>query len=398
KYAREAARSLTKNSPVEDAVSFRQNLAIVTAASGKFREALGMLRSIEDLVSPWSSDYWLALGGIYQRTGEKDSAVAAYMNGLTVVSPKELRDTLEGVYMALHGSLNGLDEGIERLKQSGAVFDPGRYRSEHAGTGKVVLAELFTGAECGPCVSSDIAFDALGEYYPRTDLSILEYHVHIPGPDPLTTNDSWSRYQMYRGGGTPTAVIDGRETILGGGPKTIAKNRFNLYRYAIGKYIADRPGMTLKIGIARKGDSIAVEAHMGGYRGHTGEGNLVLHVALVQRAVEYTGANGISRHAMVVRKLFGGTDGTPVAAGPADETTRVALSMSDVDADIKALLQDPKAQPSWPGKRRNFNGWRPHPEHLDRSNLSVVAWIQNSGTHEILQSASGDVPSGTRAD
>ena len=49
-----------------------------------------------------------------------------------------------------------------------------------------VLVELFTGAECPPCVAADLAFDALGKTYKPTDVVLLEYHLHIPGPDALT--------------------------------------------------------------------------------------------------------------------------------------------------------------------------------------------------------------------
>jgi tetratricopeptide (TPR) repeat protein len=398
KFAEAATRSLTKNSPVEDAVAFKQNLAMVTAARGELRDALGMLRSIEDLASPWSTDFWLALGGIYQKLGQPDSAVNAYMNGLTVMNPKELRDTLESVYRKVHGSMDGLDADLDRLKQSGAVFDPGRYSPGEHRTGKVMLAELFTGAECSPCVASDIALDALGEYYPRTDVVIIEYHVHIPGPDPLTTNDSWNRYQMYRGGGTPTVVIDGRESIVGGGPKFIARNRFNLYRNAIQKYQGDEPGMNLRIDVVRLHDSIAVAAHVGRVKGQAEPGNCVLHLALVQRSVAYPGGNGITRHAMVVRGLFGGPAGTPVSSSLPEETVHLSLNVADVEAGIRDLLHDPKGQPSWPGRRRNFSGWRAVPENIDRSNLRVAAWIQNADTHEVLQSVSEDVPAGTSAD
>jgi hypothetical protein len=383
---------------VEDAVAFKQNLAMVTAARGEFRDALGMLRSIEDLASPWSTDFWLALGGIYQKLGQPEKAVNAYMNGLTVMNPKELRDTLESVYRKLHGSVNGLDADLDSLKQSGAAFDPGRYAPGERRTGKVLLAELFTGAECPPCVASDIAFDALGEYYPRADVVIIEYHVHIPGPDPLTTNDSWNRYQMYRGGGTPTAIIDGRESIVGGGPKFIARNRFNLYRNAIQKYQGDEPGMSLKIDVLRRHDSIAVAACVGQVRGHANAGNCVLHLALVQRTVDYTGGNGITKHSMVVRMMFGGPAGTPVSSTLPEETIQLTLGMADVEAGIRDLLNDPKGQPSWPGRRRNFSGWRGLPEKIDRSNLTVAAWIQNAGTHEVLQSVAEDVPAGTGTD
>jgi tetratricopeptide (TPR) repeat protein len=397
KFAEAAVRSLTKSSPVEDAVAFKQNLAMVTAARGEFRDALGMLRSIEDLVSPWSTDFWLALGGIYQKLGQPEDAVSAYMNGLTATSPKELRDTLEAVYGKVHGSIDGLDASLDRLKLSGASFDPGRFAPRERATGKVILAELFTGAECPPCVASDIAFDALAEYYPRTDVAILEYHVHIPGPDPLTTNDSWNRYQLYGGGGTPTVVIDGHESIVGGGPKSIARNRFNLYRYAVQKYKGDEPGMSLKINVARSHDSIAVAAHVGRIMGRSKAGNWVLHVALVQRSVDYTGGNGITRHAMVVRRLFGGPAGTVLSSTVPEETIHLSVDMADVEAGIRDLLRDPKSQPSWPGRKRNFSGWRAVPEKIDRANLTVVAWIQDAGAHEVLQSVSQDVPSGMSA-
>jgi hypothetical protein len=391
-YAEAAERTLAKNSPVEKTILFRQNLAMVDAAAGKDRDALTMLRSVEDLVDPWSIDFWRSLGGIYRRLGEPEKAVHAYMNGLIAVNTKDLRDTLESVYRSVHGSTGGLDADLERLKESGASFDPGRYSPGAPGTGRVTLVELFTGAECGPCVASDIAVDALGEYYPGTDLSILEYHVHIPGPDPMTTNDSWSRYQMYGGGGTPTAVFDGRESILGGGPKFVARNRFNLYRYAIQKYRNDKPGMSLTIGVARRGDSISVAAHTGKEKMGRNAGNCFLHAALVQRSVAYTGANGISRHAMVVRKLFGGPGGTPVSSASPDGTISLALSVSDVEAGIRELISDPKGQSSWGGRKRNFTGWKSLPENIDPRNLKIVAWIQDAATHEVLQSVSGDVP------
>ena len=58
---------------------------------------------------------------------------------------------------------------------------------------RVVLLELFTGAECGPCVAADLAFDALSDVYRTTELITLEYHLHIPRPDPLTGRDSVTR-------------------------------------------------------------------------------------------------------------------------------------------------------------------------------------------------------------
>jgi hypothetical protein len=155
--------------------------------------------------------------------------------------------------------------------------------------------------------------------------------------------------------------------------------------------------MILKIDVARSHDSIAVAAHMGQIKGRSKAGNCILHIALVQRSVDYTGGNGISRHAMVVRRLFGGPAGTPVSSTLPEETIQLTVDIADVDAGIRDLIHDPKSQPSWPGWKRNFSGWRAVPENVDRSNLMVVAWIQDAGTHEVLQSVSQDVPSGMSA-
>ena len=46
--------------------------------------------------------------------------------------------------------------------------------------------ELFTGAQCPPCVAADVAFDVLEKTYKPADLVLIQYHLHIPGPDPLT--------------------------------------------------------------------------------------------------------------------------------------------------------------------------------------------------------------------
>jgi hypothetical protein len=49
---------------------------------------------------------------------------------------------------------------------------------------RVVVMELFTGAQCPPCVAADLGFDGLNKSYQPTDLVLLQYHQHIPGPDP----------------------------------------------------------------------------------------------------------------------------------------------------------------------------------------------------------------------
>jgi len=396
-WARDAVESIGPSTPAEDAISYKENLALVTAASGRLPEALSLLRTVQDYVTPWETDFWMTLGSTCEQAGDLNGAVKAYTEGLTVINSETLRKALTSVYAKLNGSTDGLEGEIDKAKQDGASFDPGHMPSSGPSSGRVVLAELFTGAECGPCVGADKAFDALREYYPTSALAILEYHVHIPGPDPLTTNDSWDRYQAYRGSGTPTVVVNGTEKIVGGGPKTIAKNRFTVYRYAIDQGASEAPPVSLAAALAREGENIAVDVRVRKTGTIPDAADPALFLALVERSVNYLGANGISDHAMVVRKLFYGPKGTPLALGEREDVIHAKTNLDAVDAELRSYLNDPQHQSSWPKYLRKFGGWRPHPDSLNRANLSVVAWVQDLKSMKVLQATLIDVPTGSNS-
>ena len=55
---------------------------------------------------------------------------------------------------------------------------------------RLVLAEVFTGAGCPPCVGADLAFDAAMERYSPKDVAVVMYHEHVPRPDPMTNPDT----------------------------------------------------------------------------------------------------------------------------------------------------------------------------------------------------------------
>ena len=387
-WAEAAVASLRRDSPLDDVKTYRENLSLVQIALGKYKDALVSLRSVEPLASPWDAQFWMALGTAYEHEGEPAKAIDAYMQGLLVSNPKELRGALEKVYTEVDGSTMNLEADLARLKERDAHFEPGTYSREGPETGRVVLAELFTGTECGPCLGSDLAFDALKKYYPKSDLAILEYHVHVPRPDPMTTVESWKRFRMYGETGTPTAVINGEEPLVGGGPRTIVRNRFNLYRYAIDRSLAEKPSARLTL--LAEGNKGIVKVNVEIARASEGPRpkKPVLHIALVERLVNYPGGNGITRHAFVVRTLF---SGTPLTFGEASEAINVQFKLLDVEAKMKLMQENPMADSSWPKHLKRFNGWRTHPEELNPANLSVVAWVQDMQGNRVLQSAYQDV-------
>jgi hypothetical protein len=382
---------LHPGSSVDDQVTFTRNLAVVRAAQGDRHGALAQLVSIADIVDPYDTRFWKLLATTCVTTGDTTGAIDAYMHGLLVGNNPPLRADLEAVYTVHHGPAAGIDMILDSLRTAAAHVLPGEYGRPETPSGKVMLAELFTGAECGPCAGSDLAFDALAEYYPRTALAILEYHVHIPGPDPMTTNASWDRYLWYAGEGTPTAVFEGRESIIGGGPRVTATNRFHVYRHAIGKSETVEPGAALSLLVQGTADTIHLDATVRPTGSRQETGKPVLHLALVERSVTFTGANGIPTHAFVVRRLVDGASGIPLSWNPGGETVRRLISLAEVQRSITEYLDTPLSQPSWPKSRKTFSGWKARPEHLDRRNLAIVAWIQDMNTKEVLQSAYRDV-------
>src|SRR5207237_10861554 len=71
------------------------------------------------------------------------------------------------------------------------------YPGRPAKNNRVVVFELFTGAECPPCVAADIGFDTLLKTFKNTEVIQLQYHVHIPGLDPLANTGTLKRCEYY---------------------------------------------------------------------------------------------------------------------------------------------------------------------------------------------------------
>ena len=105
----------------------------------------------------------------------------------------------------------GKDEDAKQVEERIARLSPAIKPTPFAGrkgkSDRVVLVELFTGAQCPPCVAADKAFDALEKTYKPGEVLLLEYHEHIPGPDPLTSPVNERRLLYYKGEGHPHAGV-----------------------------------------------------------------------------------------------------------------------------------------------------------------------------------------------
>ncbi len=381
-WAKNAVHSINKDSKVEDQIIFHKNLAQVYSAEDKTNETLKELKTVEEYVDPWDSNFWLTLSKCYEKKNDFKNALNACISGLYAYEAPSVKTEVLNILPKLNLKEDDLKNLIEKKQKELTSFKTGKYKSKN--NGKVLLAELFTGAECGPCQGADVAFDNLTEYYPRTNLAILEYHLHIPGPDPMTNPDTWKRYVFYGANfGTPTAIFEGKEQITGGGPRFLAANRFNLYKHTLSKYESDKPAIVLSGNAKTKGENINVQVNL---KGKVKDPKDVIHVALVEKSVSYTGSNTIDKHRFVVRNLLFSDKGSSITSNKITGTFEV----NKIEEGLKSYLDDPTKQPSW---RPGFGTptWRARPDKLDRKNLAVVAWIQNPDTKEILNSIFIDV-------
>ncbi len=111
-----------------------------------------------------------------------------------------------------------------------------------------------------PCVAADVAFDAILKAYEPTELIGLQYHLHIPGPDPLTNTDSIAR-QSYYGElvrGTPSSLLNGRPSELDGGMMGDSEERYKELRGLIGEILEKKARADVTVAAKLEGDRIAL--------------------------------------------------------------------------------------------------------------------------------------------
>src|SRR5262249_7997514 len=149
-----------------------------------------------------------------------------------------------------------------RLDKIDISVKPEKFAGRKTKSDRVVLVELFTGAQCPPCVAADLAFDALTKTYKPDEVILLQYHMHIPGPDPLTNPDNEARFEFYGDAveGTPAVVMSGSPLESAGGSFEDGSGLYKAYRKTLDQLL-ERPGKAkVTASATRKGDKIDITA------------------------------------------------------------------------------------------------------------------------------------------
>lgn len=269
-------------------------------------------------------------------------------------------------------------------KKEGPGFTPTMYAArENKEANRVAVMELFTGAMCPPCVAADLAFDGLEATYSPKDVVLLQYHMHIPGPDPLTNPDTLARWEYYGKlfpqdmRGVPSSVFDGKPQAGGGGGKPNAKSKYDQYRKIIDATLEKKADVTISGGAKLDNGEVKVDAAVAGKAEKA-----TVRLVLAEEEVRYLGGNGIRLHHQVVRSMFGKGEGWKVK-DLKDGKATASVKLDDLKKSLSEYMETyhrDTAKFSNPDRPLKF-------EHL-----KVIVLVQDDETGEILNAAQFDVP------
>jgi hypothetical protein len=384
RYARDLAKAIADPATFKDVPTEQQgrikttyvtaiDLAVAKAElyAGDAVLALAALDVYRKNGGALDADYFYVLGESQEAAGRTKDAYEAFL-GAAVDGHEDAETRAKGLYAKLNGKADGFEAALE-AKARALPYHPEPFVAPAGWKGKAVLAELFTGSECPPCVGADLAFDGLIESVPAQYLTILEYHLPIPRPDPMMNPTTKKRQDDYGVNSTPTVIIDGTEKTIGGGGRGIAEGKYKQYRGEVLAHAAEPPGAVLKVQATLTGGIVKVDFDAG-----KPVPGAEVNVVLVQNEQAYKGSNGLMFHKLVVRDLA-------VVDPTVTRTTTFDLIASELATDAY-LAEFEKTYTRIP----NFK-WAVRHNAISRSGLKVAVFVQDKTTKKVLNSVSTDV-------
>jgi hypothetical protein len=333
-------------------------------------------------------DAAVGLADLAEKRGDDKEAFEHLADAiLTGRLPADGIQRLHALYQKMHGGkLDGLEAYLDAryLSRPRTVLEVERYvPAKGAENARTALAEFVTGAGCEPCTSVDISFDAELERYSRRELVLLVYPMHAPVSDPMSNHSAEARHKYYDTHGAPTIYLDGKNLVAGEGLATESSRVYKELDAAVLERVKSKADARIKLSARLEGSTVKVEATTDDISASSPD--LRLHVALVEDRISYSGENGLRFHPMVVRNLARPTEDYGFAVKADQPTIKYTFDLEkitaenlkyydDYIADMKKRLGD-RFQVSFKEKRYIIN-----PDLL-----SVVAFVQNDKTKEVLQ-------------
>lgn len=334
--------------------------------------------------NPMYSAALLALARIEDKRGDSTHALEHYLTAASGGAlPAADSTAAHALYRKTHGSEAGFEGELDKIYRE--KF-PNPVKSEpytpaaapRAGT-RLVLLEMFTGSGCGPCVSADLAMDAVMERYPSDAIVPIAYHANIPLPDPMVVPGGDGRREYYKVRGVPTFNIDGALGQLGGGARASTPGTYGNYIAKIDKELAVPPAAAISLSAIGEGELVSVTANVSKLASKSKE--LRLHLLLVERELHYMGENGVRFHPMVVRAMAGERGaGIPIKGnGTTKYTFDLTAIRGDITSTLAAELEKRRASETAGSGHRDYAADGHAYTSIDLAALSVVAFVQDGG-------------------
>lgn len=283
-------------------------------------------------------------------------------------------ETLEALWNQKHGNTEGLAAYLNEVYDKRIhTFVEGQVESTSDGN-KVHLVELFTGASCPPCVAADVATGGIEVAFSPSDVLVVRYHQHIPGPDPLSNEDSEGRLAYYPSiRGTPTTFLNGAVVEGLGGYLPQALGAYERLKQQVEAKLGESSDVGIELSTSGAGPEYTVSANVNGLPADAA--NLKLRIIVAEKEIHFVADNGVRVHEMVVRALLGGPDG--IAISPDEPTVQQTVNVDQLKERLSMYLRAFEE-----GQDVEFAE-----KPLDLSGLQIVAFVQNDETLEILQTA-----------
>ncbi len=311
--------------------------------------------------------FYYYLAQTEEKLGNSNEAFANYFEA-AAENYKDSQDKAKELYNKINGSLEGFEAKLE-AKLRELPFHPEHFTPEEEWSGKTVLVELFTGSECPPCVAADLGFDGLIDSYDTKYVAILEYHLHIPRPDPMTNPADLDRAAYYGARSTPSTFFDGEKKLGGGGGRSRSEAKYDQYADEINSRLFSEPVVQLKLEAVLDGNIVKVK-----YESDKVLDNADFNIALVQMEEQYAGVNGIVFHKLVVRDFLN---------VDASLSHQASFDIAKVEDAGELHLADYEKENSFQFKEKHFK--------INASELRVVFFVQDKETKKVYNAVVADV-------
>ncbi len=227
------------------------------------------------------------------------------------------------------------------------------------------LHEVFTSSTCGPCTNGNAHLETILNNYPDK-YTVIKYQMRWPGSgDPYYTTEANNRRNYYAINSVPRMEVDGQWDGNAGAYTTTLFDNF----YAIPSFIEITATHVVNY------HSVDVEVEINPLQ-NISNSSLKLFVAIVENTTyNNKKTNGETEFHQVMKKMLPGSSGQSV--GNLTKGSKVTKNLSYTFKGSYRL-------PSSASDPINVNTEYSVEEFTD---LSVVVWVQDYSTKDVLQSA-----------